>query len=161
MAINFNSFTTGTVGGVNPIQSDDFVVGFDTAVPSGERKWQVTTLANAISGVMSAAIVEKINQNLSSTLSWKNISTTYTAINNDKISANTSSAAFTITLPSSPTFGTNVTFVDHAGTWDTNNLTIATNGQTIEGLSQNLVCNVVGDMVITVLYNGSTWKVYA
>jgi hypothetical protein len=63
MAINFNSFTTGTVGGANPIQSDDYVVGFDTAVPSGERKWQVTTLANAVSAVMNDAIIEKINQN--------------------------------------------------------------------------------------------------
>lgn len=63
MAINFNSFTTGTVGGANPIQSDDYVVGFDQAVPSGERKWPITTLANAISGVMNDAIIEKINQN--------------------------------------------------------------------------------------------------
>lgn len=53
MAINFNSFTTGTVGGANPIQTDDFVVGFDTAVPGGERKWAITTLANAVSGVIS------------------------------------------------------------------------------------------------------------
>ena len=63
MAINFNSFTTGTVGGANPIQSDDFVVGFDTAVPSGERKWPITTLANAISGVMNDELIHKINQN--------------------------------------------------------------------------------------------------
>jgi len=63
MAINFNSFTTGTVGGANPIQSDDFVVGFDTAVPSGERKWPITTLANAISGVMNDELINKINQN--------------------------------------------------------------------------------------------------
>ena len=63
MAINFNSFTTGTVGGANPIQSDDYVVGFDQAVPSGERKWPITTLANAISGVMNDELINKINQN--------------------------------------------------------------------------------------------------
>ena len=92
---------------------------------------------------------------------WKNISSAYTAINNDRIAANTSGGAFTITLPASPAFGTNVTFIDHTKTWDANNLTIARNGQTIEGLSENLVCDVVGDMVISLIYNGSTWRVYA
>ena len=33
--------------------SDDFVVGFDTAVAGGERKWTVATIANAVSGVMT------------------------------------------------------------------------------------------------------------
>ena len=92
---------------------------------------------------------------------WKNISSTYTAINNDRIAANTSGGAFTVTLPASPAFGANVTFIDHTKTWDTNNLTIARNGQLIEGLGQDLICDVVGDMVITLIYNGSTWRVYA
>jgi len=33
--------------------SDDFIVGFDTAVAGGERKWTVATIANAVSGVMT------------------------------------------------------------------------------------------------------------
>lgn len=91
---------------------------------------------------------------------WRQVTSTYTAVDNDRISANTSGGSFTINLPASPTFGTNVTFVDHAKTWDTNNLTIGRNTKTIEGLAENLTCDVNGDMVMTLLYNGTTWKVY-
>lgn len=156
MAINFNSFTEGsTAGGATPIQTNDYVVGFDTAVPGGERKWAITTLAQAVSSVMQTELNNKI-----ATGPWILKTTTYTAVNNDRIAADTSTAAFTITLPASPSFGTNVTIVDAKGTWNTNNLTIARNGSTIEGLSQDLTCDVIGDMAITLLYNGSTWKVY-
>ena len=41
---------------------------------------------------------------------------------------NTTSGAITATLPSSPTIGDFVSFIDYAGTFDTNNLTIARNG---------------------------------
>jgi hypothetical protein len=37
-------------------------------------------------------------------------------------------AAFTATLPAGPTLGDEVTFIDYAGTFDTNNLTVAPNG---------------------------------
>lgn len=84
----------------------------------------------------------------------------YTAVNGDKIAANTSAGSFTITLPSSPSSADNVTIIDAAGTWDTNNLTIARNGQTIEGLSEDLTCDAEGDMVITLFFNGTTWNVY-
>jgi Ran-binding protein 9/10 len=94
--------------------------------------------------------------------SWKDVSSNYTALNDDRIAANTSGGAFTITLPGSPSFGTNIAVVDKFKTWDQSgkNLTIARNGQTIEGLAENLVCDVVGDMVISLIYNGSTWRVY-
>jgi len=48
MAINFNSFTEGTTSN---IQSNDYVVGFDNTNPGGERKWTVSTIANAVSGI--------------------------------------------------------------------------------------------------------------
>jgi hypothetical protein len=114
---------------------------------TGNKKWQW-------SGEQWAAT------NISSKI-WKDISSAYTALDKDKLAANTSGGAFTITLPASPTFGTSVSFIDKLKTWDTNNLTIARNGSTIEGLSEDLVCEVNGDMVITMFYNGSTWRVYA
>ena len=53
----------------------------------------------------------------------------------------TSSAAITATLPSSPTLGDFVSFIDYAGTFDTNNLTIARNGKNIQGLAEDLTVN--------------------
>jgi hypothetical protein len=51
---------------------------------------------------------------------------------------NTTSGAITATLPSSPTIGDFVSFIDYAGTFDTNNLTIARNGKPIQGDASDL-----------------------
>jgi hypothetical protein len=51
---------------------------------------------------------------------------------------NTSSAAITATLPASPTLGDFISFVDYNGTFDTNNLTVARNGNPIQGSATDL-----------------------
>ena len=51
---------------------------------------------------------------------------------------NTTGGAFNLTLPASPTIGDEITFVDYAGTFATNNLTIARNGKNIQGSAANL-----------------------
>ena len=51
---------------------------------------------------------------------------------------NTTSTTITATLPSSPTLGDFVSFIDYAGTFDTNNLTIARNGKPIQGSATDL-----------------------
>ena len=51
---------------------------------------------------------------------------------------NTTSGAITATLPASPTLGDFISFIDYAGTFDTNNLTIARNGKNIQGSATDL-----------------------
>ena len=51
---------------------------------------------------------------------------------------NTSAAAITATLPASPTLGDFISFVDYSGTFDTNNLTVARNGNPIQGSATDL-----------------------
>jgi hypothetical protein len=51
---------------------------------------------------------------------------------------NTTSAAFTITLPTSAVIGDFISFIDYAGTFDTNNLTIGRNGHNIQGAAADL-----------------------
>ena len=51
---------------------------------------------------------------------------------------NTTGAGFTATLPTSATLGDEIAFVDYAGTFDTNNLTIGRNGHNIQGSAANL-----------------------
>jgi hypothetical protein len=46
--------------------------------------------------------------------------------------------AFTMTLPLSPTLGDFVSFIDYAGTFDTNNLTIGRNSENIQGSAADL-----------------------
>ncbi len=55
---------------------------------------------------------------------------------------NTTSAAFTVTLPTAATIGNFISFIDYAGTFDTNNLTIARNGHNIQGAAADLTVNV-------------------
>jgi len=50
----------------------------------------------------------------------------------------TTSNAITLTLPGSATIGDFISFVDYAGTFDTNNLTIARNGHKIQGATADL-----------------------
>jgi len=51
---------------------------------------------------------------------------------------NTTGGAFNLTLPASPSIGDFVSFIDYAGTFDTNNLTVARNGKKIQGASADL-----------------------
>ena len=101
-----------------------------------------------------------VNASLSTLLAWKTpnpvaITSTYTAHNYDLIIADTTAGAFTVTLPATPTFGETVYFLDGAGTWNTNNLTINGNGSNILGSSSVLVANSPRDNFYLIYYNTS------
>jgi len=64
MAINFNSFTEGTISN---IQSNDYVVGFDNTSPGGERKWTVSTIANAVLSANSVGATQITNGSVTAT----------------------------------------------------------------------------------------------
>ncbi len=71
--------------------------------------------------------------------SWQAIQTSgFTAAAGKGYPCNTTSAAFTVTLPASPSLGDEVTVVDYAGTADTNNITIGRNSKPIQGVAEDL-----------------------
>jgi hypothetical protein len=76
----------------------------------------------------------------SSGISWQSSVKTsgFTAVAGEGYFCNTTSSAFTVTLPATPTAGQQVAVVDYAGTFDTNALTISPNGNKIEGSTNNL-----------------------
>ena len=82
----------------------------------------------------------------------------YTASAGDGIIADSSGGAFTITLPASPATGDIVSIADGAA-WATNNVTVARNGSTIEGASEDLVLDVSG-LALDLVHDGSTWQLY-
>jgi hypothetical protein len=67
--------------------------------------------------------------------------TGFTATANKGYFCNTTSAAFTVTLPATPSAGDEVIVLDYAGTFDTNALTISPNGNKIEGGTSNHTLN--------------------
>ena len=75
--------------------------------------------------------------------SWQTVDTTgFTAVAGEGYFCNTTSAAFTATLPASPSLGDECTFVDYAGTFDTNNLTVGRNSEKINGSAADLTVSV-------------------
>ena len=91
---------------------------------------------------------------------WTLKTTTYTAVNKDSIAADTTGGAFTITLPATPSAGHSVTIADSGHSFNTNNLTIARNGSTIETQSQDLVVDIA-NVIVSFIYDGSTWRVFS
>ena len=65
--------------------------------------------------------------------------TGFTAVAGNIYPCNTTSAAFTVTLPASPTAGNQVQIIDYAGTFATNNLTLGRNSSNITGVASNYV----------------------
>ena len=81
--------------------------------------------------------------------------TSFTATAGEGYFCNTTSAAFTVTLPASPSAGDIVGIKDYANTADTNNITIGRNGSNIQGTANDFVVNTEG-LSIVLLYVDST-----
>ena len=75
---------------------------------------------------------------ISAGTSWQSVQTTgFTAVSGRGYPCNTTSSAFTVTLPASPSVGDYIQIVDYAGTFATNKLTIGANGNKINGATTN------------------------
>lgn len=99
----------------------------------------------------------------SSGLAWQAVQTAnFTASANKIYPIDTTSTAITATLPASPTVGQSVGFVDYAGTFATNNVTVNPNGNKINGSTSNATLANARE-ALTYVYADSTqgWKAYS
>ena len=98
----------------------------------------------------------KLASGVSGLISWQSVQTTgFTAVAGRGYPCNTTSAAFTVTLPASPSAGDEIILLDYAGTFDTNALTINPNANKIEGATDNL--RLAGDREsVRIVYIDST-----
>jgi hypothetical protein len=89
-------------------------------------------------------------------LTTQSVQTTgFTAVKGNLYPCNTTSAAFIVTLPASPSVGDQIGIVDYAGTFDTNKVTINPNSNKIEGGTASL--QLTGDREgVTLTYIDST-----
>jgi hypothetical protein len=79
----------------------------------------------------------------------------FTAVSGNGYFCNTTSAAFTVTLPSSPSAGDIVGIKDYANTADTNNITIGRNGSNIQGTASDFKISTEGRSVLLVYVDGT------
>ncbi len=86
-------------------------------------------------------------------------STVIVAAANDRYFVDTTAAAMQINLPSSPLVGDQLRFLDLAGTFDTNNLTVGRNTGKIMGATEDLIISTE-NASIGLVYTGATygWK---
>lgn len=129
---------------------------YDTADPTKEMAFGVSDISSGTTRTFDAP-----NRDGRIAVSdYRLLSANANAVTGDKVAADTTSGAWTLTLPATPSNGDTVTVLDYASTFDTNNLTIARNGSNIESLAEDLVCEVE-DAAFTLVYVGSTvgWKV--
>jgi hypothetical protein len=101
--------------------------------------------------------IQSISGGGGASAAWTKITTATTATTGQQLL--TTSTVGTLTLPATPTMGDSVVVMD-GNNWSTTNLTIARNGSTIEGIAEDLVCDI-GGTFITLVYDGTTWQVAA
>jgi hypothetical protein len=90
-------------------------------------------------GTMVQVAMTDVKTYIGGGTSWQAVKTSnFTASAGQGVFANTTSSAFTVTLPASPTLGDEVTIVDYAGTFDSNTLTVGRNSSKILGADEDL-----------------------
>jgi hypothetical protein len=89
---------------------------------------------------------------------WTRVTSNYTAVNGDRIIADSSTGSFVITLPASPPTGAVIVVAD-GNNWSVNTINVARNGATIEGFAEDLQLDVPG-IRVDLVYDGTTWEAY-
>jgi hypothetical protein len=146
---------SATTSSVNLIIDNDKEIRFNEATANGSNYVSLSAPASLASNVSftlpsadgSNGQVLSTNGSgvlsfttLSAGIAWQSSVKTsgFTAVAGEGYFCNTTSSAFTVTLPASPSAGQQISLVDYAGTFNTNALTINPNGNKIEGGTFNL-----------------------
>ena len=135
---------------------------FDSALTSSDSIDFILVLGDVLAiGTPSDGTVTsaKLASGLSGLISWQSVQTTgFTASAGRGYPCNTTSAAFTVTLPASPSVGDQVAIVDYAGTFGTNNITLGANGNKINGVVANKSLKTNREAItLTYIYSTQGW----
>lgn len=87
--------------------------------------------------------------------SWSTITGNTTATSGTNYMCNTTSSAFTLTLPATPSATNIVRLADYAGTFSTYNLTVGRNSSKIMGLAEDMIIST-NNVSITLTYIDAT-----
>lgn len=82
----------------------------------------------------------------------------YTAVDLDDVWCDSTSAAFTVTLPATPSSGNRVIVRDAKGVAGTNNITVDRNGSTINGAAANYTIKLDW-AAVQFAFDGTTWQI--
>jgi hypothetical protein len=157
--VGATSFTAVGTSGQVLVSNGSSAPTWSTNINGNAATATLATTATTANGVAAGSVTPAGLSASVGANAWLVRTTTYTALAGDRISANTTGGAFTITLPTSPASGTIVTIGDGGNNWRTNNLTVSPGGaNTINGVVDSLICNVSSYGVV-LFYNGTTWSI--
>jgi hypothetical protein len=134
------------------------------AVTAGRVPIWVVTVANGDTTITSGDIVAHDDAPFvavtgggggSGLANWQVLTSNHTAVDGERIIADTTAGAFTLTLPAAPSAGDEVTI---KGDFLTNNLTVGRNGQTIAGSATDLTLDK-NNVTAFLVFDGTTWRV--
>jgi hypothetical protein len=160
---------TGTDDGTNKLQvasakiSSSLVLPNTTTLPTSPvtGNLRYNTTSNKFEGYSSAgwgAIGG--GGGLTPTAIKTSSSAAYTAAANDLVRCDTTTGAFSITLPLSPADGDQIGIIDVAKTFTTYNLTVLPNGNKIENSVQSLILDISGSTVSLIYIAATTnWRI--
>ena len=158
LVVQGNSTQAGKIKLYNDTDAGTYFASFQPGTLTEDTAYVLPTADAGTSG-------DALTSNASGTLSWTTMSggtswqtvdtSAFTAVAGEGYFCNTTSGAFTATLPASPTIGDECTFVDYAATFDSNNLTVGRNSQPIQGSAADLTV-AVERAAFTLVYTDGT-----
>jgi len=115
--------------------SQSYTLKFPTGNVTADRFLKVASVTGSgTTGVGQLSFAE-----VSGGTSWQSVKTSNTTmVAGEGYFVDTSSSAITMTLPSSATQGDEVSIIDYAGSFDSNNLTVGRNSHKIQGSAADL-----------------------
>jgi hypothetical protein len=144
--------STGTIDNMNIGLTQPGIGRFTTLLATDPTNSLSPTVGGALTVAGGAGIKKDLYvggkiyassfQAISNSSTWYYTNTNYSASNGDKLFLDTALNTLTVTLPLLPIAGDSVQFIDYSGTFGSNNMTFAGNGQKIMGLSEPLIVDI-------------------
>ena len=152
-----NSTVSGTLGVTGVLTGTSLDISGDIDI-DGTSNLDVVDIDGAVDMASTLTVAEAINGALKR---WAIKTSAYTAVAGDRLLADTATtAAFTVTLPSSPSVGDEIHILDGAANFDSANLTVGRNGKKIQGATADLTLTTQNTGIGLVFLNDTYgWRV--
>ena len=126
----------------------------------GTLTGQVTLPSNPQAGTLQAATALYVENSHTTWATVDDTDSPYNATANTRLLVDTTSAVVTVNLPAAPSTGDYVEFVDAAGKFDVNNLTIDRNSLKIMGLDEDMTVGKLNASFRLVYANATSgWRI--
>lgn len=156
--------TASFSGNTSVTGSSTFTVGTGASNLGGNLTVTGTTTLNGSTVTASSAFTPSADYHLMTKIfsertfgkPWVTRNSSVTLAAGDRVFADTSSTAITLTLPASPAAGDQVWFIDLAGTFNVRNLTVGNNGQRIMRQLDTMTVSTAG-AAFSLVYSNSSY----